>query len=56
MNLMPCQLCIPWDITHSDYVQWNGLANNAGAGPLGRNAGEVIGVFGLRLGSDGTQF
>lgn len=35
-----------WDITHSDYVQWNGLANNAGVGPLGRNAGEVIGVFG----------
>jgi len=36
-----------WDITHSDYVQWNGLANNAGIGPLGRNAGEVIGVFGI---------
>jgi hypothetical protein len=34
-----------WDITHSDYVQWNGLANNAGVGPLGRNAGEVLGVF-----------
>lgn len=34
-----------WDITHSDYVQWNGLANNAGIGPLGRNAGEVTGVF-----------
>lgn len=34
-----------WDITHSDYVQWNGLANNAGVGPLGRNAGEVTGVF-----------
>jgi cytochrome c5 len=36
-----------WDITHSDYVQWNGLASNAAAGPLGRNAGEVIGVFGI---------
>lgn len=36
-----------WDITHSDYVQWNGIANNAGVGPLGRNAGEVIGVFGI---------
>ena len=35
-----------WDITHSDYVQWNGLAANAGLGPLGRNTGEVIGVFG----------
>ena len=35
-----------WDITHSDYVQWNGLAGNSGVGPIGRNAGEVIGVFG----------
>lgn len=35
-----------WDIAQSDYVQWNGLANNAALGPLGRNAGEVIGVFG----------
>lgn len=34
-----------WDITHSDYVQWNGLAGNSTAGPLGRNAGEVTGVF-----------
>lgn len=34
-----------WDITHSDYVQWNGLANNAKLGPLGRNVGEVLGVF-----------
>ncbi len=36
-----------WDITHSDYVQWNGIADNAGLGPLGRNTGEVIGVFGI---------
>lgn len=35
-----------WDIAQHDYVQWNGLASNAGLGPLGRNAGEVIGVFG----------
>lgn len=34
-----------WDIAHSDYVQWNGIARNAGVGPLGRNAGEVTGVF-----------
>ena len=34
-----------WDTTHSDYVQWNGFASNAGAGPLGRNVGEVTGVF-----------
>lgn len=36
-----------WDITHSDYVQWNSLANNAELGSLGRNTGEVIGVFGI---------
>ena len=36
-----------WDVGQSDYVQWNGLASNAGLGPLGRNAGEVIGVFGI---------
>lgn len=35
-----------WDIAQHDYVQWNGLADNAGLGPVGRNAGEVIGVFG----------
>ncbi len=35
-----------WDIAQSDYVQWNGIAHNYGPGPLGRNAGEVIGVFG----------
>ncbi len=35
-----------WDIAQSDYVQWNGLAANAGLGPLGRNTGEVLGVFG----------
>jgi hypothetical protein len=42
-----------WDISHSDYLQWNGLASNASFGPLGRNTGEVIGVFGiLDWGSD----
>ena len=35
-----------WDIAQHDYVQWNGIAANAGVGPLGRNVGEVIGVFG----------
>jgi len=34
-----------WDIPHHDYVQWNGIGANANIGPLGRNAGEVIGVF-----------
>lgn len=36
-----------WDVAQSDYVQWNGLASNAGVGPLGRNTGEVIGVFAI---------
>lgn len=36
-----------WDIAHSDYVQWNGLAGNGAVGPLARNAGEVIGVFSI---------
>jgi len=35
-----------WDIPQHDYVQWNGIAPNAGLGPIGRNTGEVIGVFG----------
>ena len=35
-----------WDIPQHDYVQWNGLASNAGLGPVGRNTGEAIGVFG----------
>jgi len=34
-----------WDIAQHDYVQWNGIGDNSGVGPLGRNAGEVIGVF-----------
>lgn len=35
-----------WDIPQHDYVQWNGIVNNSGLGPMGRNAGQVIGVFG----------
>jgi hypothetical protein len=34
-----------WDIPQHDFVQWNGLVANAGLGAVGRNAGEVIGVF-----------
>lgn len=34
-----------WDIPQHDYVQWNAIAANAGLGPIGRNTGEVIGVF-----------
>jgi len=36
-----------WDIAQSDYVQWNGVAHNSDVGPLGRNTGEVIGVFAI---------
>jgi mono/diheme cytochrome c family protein len=35
-----------WDAPQSDLVQWNGSAPNAGAGPLARNVGEVLGVYG----------
>jgi hypothetical protein len=35
-----------WDTARLDYVQWNGIAANAALGAIGRNAGEVIGVFG----------
>ncbi|MEE8124186.1 MAG: di-heme-cytochrome C peroxidase, partial [Nitrospirales bacterium] len=37
-----------WDTPHHDFVQWNGIAGNTGAGglgPMGRNVSEVIGVF-----------
>lgn len=35
-----------WDTPRLDYVQWAGFSANAGLGALGRNFGEVIGVFG----------
>ena len=35
-----------WDAPRHDYVQWNGLTENSGLRAIGRNAGEVIGVFG----------
>jgi hypothetical protein len=35
-----------WDTPQHDYVQWNGIVSNSDFGPLGRNSGEVIGVFG----------
>ncbi|WP_111642307.1 di-heme-cytochrome C peroxidase [Marinimicrobium alkaliphilum] len=41
----PVAYPVLWDITHTDYVQWNGLAGNANMGALGRNTGEVLGVF-----------
>jgi mono/diheme cytochrome c family protein len=40
--------CAPflWDAPRHDYVQWGGFSPNADGGALGRNTGEVIGVFG----------
>ena len=35
-----------WDTPQHDRVQWNGSVENSGAGALGRNVGEVLGVFG----------
>ncbi len=41
-----------WDTPQHDFVQWNGVGNNNPGGligflgPLGRNTGEVLGVFG----------
>ena len=37
-----------WDTAQSDVVQWNGAVANtpSGLGPLARNVGEVLGVFG----------
>ena len=42
----PANFPILWDAPRHDYVQWTGFSANAGAGSVGRNAGEVIGVFG----------
>ena len=36
-----------WDTPQHDYVQWNGLAANAGLGAVGRDTGEAIGVFSI---------
>jgi hypothetical protein len=34
-----------WDTPQHDFVQWNGAGDNEKTGPLGRNAGEALGVF-----------
>jgi hypothetical protein len=35
-----------WDVPQHDYVQWNGRVDNSELGPMARNAGQLIGVFG----------
>ncbi len=42
----PTNYPLLWDAPRHDYVQWPAFAPNAGAGSVGRNTGEVIGVFG----------
>ena len=43
----PVSYPVLWGSNQSDIVQWNGLASNRTAlGPIARNAGQVIGVFG----------
>ncbi|WP_323816212.1 di-heme-cytochrome C peroxidase [Cellvibrio sp. NN19] len=34
-----------WDTPQHDFVQWNGVGDNEGRGPLERNVGEALGVF-----------
>lgn len=42
----PVSYPVLWDTPQHDFVQWNGTVKNAGLGALGRNVGEVLGVFG----------
>ncbi len=41
----PVSVPFLWDTPQHDFVQWNGVGDNAGVGALGRNTGEVLGVF-----------
>ena len=34
-----------WDTPFHDFVEWNGVGNNEGKGPLLRNTGQALGVF-----------
>lgn len=45
-----------WDIPQHDYVQWNGRVDNSGLGPMARNAGQMIGVFGTLDWQEGDGF
>jgi hypothetical protein len=42
----PVSYPVLWDAHQHDFVQWNGSAPNLGTGPVLRNIGEVLGVFG----------
>lgn len=48
-KLAPVSFPFLWDTPQHDVVQWNGVAPNSkllSLGPLSRNVGEVLGVFG----------
>ena len=42
----PVSLPFVWDAPYLDYVQYNAVVPNAGPGAIGRNIGQVLGVFG----------
>jgi mono/diheme cytochrome c family protein len=42
----PVSVPFLWDTPDLDRVQWNGIAPNSGSGPLARDLGEILGVFG----------
>lgn len=43
-----------WDAPYLEVVQYNGVVPNAGAGAIGRNVGQVLGVFGQVDLAEGT--
>jgi len=56
--LAPVSYPFIWDTPQHDLVQWNGSAPNSQLlqlGPLGRNVGEVLGVFGELQVTPGTH-
>ena len=42
----PVSLPFLWDAPYLDFVQYNAVVPNAGPGAIGRNIGQVLGVFG----------
>ncbi len=42
----PTSFPLLWDAPRHDWLQWTAFSSNAAIGSLGRNSGEVVGVFG----------
>ncbi|MBY4891180.1 hypothetical protein KUL25_00200 [Rhodobacteraceae bacterium N5(2021)] len=42
----PVSYPVLWDAPYLEFVQYNGVVPNAGAGAIARNVGQVLGVFG----------